>query len=57
MQIDNKLYGKHSIYEAGLWIEDDGFRPKQIEVTPRIGVSYAGKCASNPWRFILKDDL
>ncbi len=37
-----------------IWIEDHGisFSQKQIKVTPRIGVDYAGKDALLPYRFV-----
>ena len=35
---------------SGLWIWDDGFRPKSIEITPRIGIT---KAADQPLRYIL----
>ncbi len=39
-----------------LWIADDGFVPqeKQIIVTSRVGIDYAGEDTSLPYRFILK---
>ena len=35
---------------SSLWITDDGFRAKKIQVTPRIGIS---KAAEQPLRYIL----
>lgn len=37
-----------------IWIEDHGisFNQKQIKITPRIGVDYAGKDALLPYRFV-----
>jgi DNA-3-methyladenine glycosylase len=35
---------------SGLWIGDDGFRAKNIQITPRIGIS---KAAERPLRYIL----
>jgi DNA-3-methyladenine glycosylase len=35
-----------------IWLEDDGFVPSHIRVTPRIGIDYAGECAAWPWRFV-----
>jgi DNA-3-methyladenine glycosylase len=35
---------------SGLWIGDDGFRAKNIRITPRIGIS---KAAERPLRYIL----
>ena len=42
---------------TGLWIEDDGVvvPSKEIHVTPRVGVDYAGPVwAGKPWRFYYK---
>jgi DNA-3-methyladenine glycosylase len=36
--------------DSGLWIGDDGFRAKNIQITPRIGIS---KAADKPLRYIL----
>lgn len=41
--------------KTGLWFEDRGVKidKKEIETTPRIGVSYAGRIwAKKPWRFV-----
>jgi DNA-3-methyladenine glycosylase len=35
---------------SGLWIGDDGFRVRRIEITPRIGIT---KAAERPLRYIL----
>jgi DNA-3-methyladenine glycosylase len=35
---------------SGLWIAEDGFRAKQIQITPRIGIS---KAADQPLRYAL----
>jgi DNA-3-methyladenine glycosylase len=39
-----------------IWIGDDGWRPKRggIVATPRIGVDYAGRDATLPYRFFIK---
>lgn len=34
-----------------LWVEDRGFKPKNIQATKRIGIDYAKHCANWPWRF------
>jgi DNA-3-methyladenine glycosylase len=36
--------------ESGLWIAEDGFRSRNIQITPRIGIT---KAAEHPLRFIL----
>jgi DNA-3-methyladenine glycosylase len=40
-----------------IWIEDTGitFTKKQISITPRIGVDYAGEDAKLPYRFLVKE--
>ncbi len=40
-----------------IWIEDAGLtiKDEDIEITPRIGVDYAGEDALLPYRFVLKD--
>jgi len=40
-----------------LWVEDRGLviPDSQVEITPRIGVGYAGEDALLPYRFLLKD--
>jgi DNA-3-methyladenine glycosylase len=35
---------------SGLWLGDDGFRAKNIQITPRIGIS---KAAERPLRYLL----
>ena len=42
--------------EPGIWIEDRkfDFSEYRLEVSPRIGVDYAGKDASLPYRFLLR---
>lgn len=56
LKIGKKLNGKEAVPQNGLWFEDRGIRiPKrQIKRTPRIGVSYAGKWAEKPYRFVLR---
>jgi DNA-3-methyladenine glycosylase len=39
---------------SGLWIGDDGFRARNIQVTPRIGIS---KAADRPLRYILAGNV
>lgn len=43
---------------SGLWLEDRGVHvPRRaIDITPRIGVDYAGDVwAAKPWRFVVTD--
>src|SRR5712675_2140606 len=39
---------------SGLWIAEDGFRAKQIQITTRIGIS---KAAHQPFRYALAGNL
>ncbi len=57
LQIDKKLNGE-SLLGKKIWIEDDNIKinKKDIVVTPRIGVDYAGDDALLPYRFLLKDE-
>lgn len=57
LAIDRALNGAPANRKSGLWLEDDGFVvPRDaVEVTPRIGVDYAGPIWSlKPWRFYFK---
>jgi len=38
---------------SGLWLAEDGFRPRTIQITPRIGIS---KAADQPLRYILAEN-
>ena len=46
-----------SLLDNTIWIEDAGLivKDENIEITPRIGIDYAGKDALLPYRFVLKD--
>jgi len=37
--------------DSGLWIGEDGFRPKAIQITVRIGIT---KAADHPLRYVIK---
>ncbi len=56
LAISRTLNTQPASKSSGLWIEDRGiFVPKKdIERTPRIGVSYAKDWADKPYRFVLK---
>ena len=45
-----------NLSEPPLWIEDRGFKvdDNEINITPRIGVDYAGEDALKPWRFVIE---
>lgn len=38
---------------SGLWIGEDGFRPNNIRITPRIGIT---KAVDQPLRYVLADN-
>lgn len=42
--------------QPAIWVEDHGVIPAagQVEITPRIGVDYAGKDAALPYRFVFR---
>jgi DNA-3-methyladenine glycosylase len=53
--IDRRYNGTPCSRASGLWIEDDGFTPRDADVraTPRIGIDYAGApWVAKPWRFV-----
>lgn len=55
--IDRALNARPTARSSGLWLEDDGFVVPRgaLQVTPRIGVDYAGPVwAKKPWRFYFK---
>jgi DNA-3-methyladenine glycosylase len=57
LAIDRALNGAPAARSSGLWLEDDGFVVPRggVQVTPRIGVDYAGPIWSlKPWRFYFK---
>ena len=39
------------------WLEDDGYKVKDIVETTRIGIDYAEEDALKPWRFYIKDSI
>lgn len=54
--IDRRLNRQAAGPESGLWLEDRGVRvvKARVQITPRIGVDYAGEeWAGKPWRFVL----
>lgn len=55
MGIDRNLNGKF-LLNREVWIEDIGItlKGKDIAVSKRIGIDYAGKDAKLPWRFTMK---
>jgi DNA-3-methyladenine glycosylase len=57
LRIDKRLNAKLMSRTNGLWVEDRGVQipSNTIIRTPRVGVSYAGKWANKPWRFLLRN--
>lgn len=53
--ITRTLNAKPATKGNGLWIEDRGILiPKSgMDITPRIGVAYAGDWAAKEWRFVI----
>jgi DNA-3-methyladenine glycosylase len=54
LHIDRRLNAKPAVPATGLWLEDRGvlLPQKSVQVTPRIGVDYAGPLWSmKHWRF------
>ena len=51
LNLTKKPYRK---FESGIWLEDIGcsVKEEEINVTPRIGVEYAGEDALRPYRFV-----
>lgn len=51
--ITRRFNARPAMPTTGLWVEDDGYRPRRTEIhaTSRIGVDYAGAWAEKPWRF------
>src|SRR5262249_39896814 len=53
MSIDKKLNGA-DLTESPLWIEDRNLEAGPIEMSPRVGVDYAGEFKDKPWRFYIR---
>jgi len=55
LKIDKSLNNKPLSKKTRLWIEDRGVKisKKDISRAPRVGISYAGKWAKKPYRFLL----
>ncbi|NPA42452.1 MAG: DNA-3-methyladenine glycosylase [Chlorobi bacterium] len=53
-EIDRSLNTRPLGDRTGLWVEDAGITPREVETTPRIGVDYAGEWKDKPWRYVIK---
>jgi DNA-3-methyladenine glycosylase len=41
--------------DSGLWLEDGGYVPKDVDALPRVGIDYAEESDRlRPWRFVAK---
>ena len=41
--------------ESGIWLEDGGYAPAEVEALPRVGIDYAEEGDRlRPWRFVAK---
>ena len=49
--------GVDLVASENLWLEDDGYKVKDIIETTRIGIDYAEEDALKPWRFYIKDSI
>lgn len=49
--------GADLIAGENLWLEDDGYKVKDIVETTRIGIDYAEEDTLKPWRFYIKDSI
>ena len=49
--------GEDLVLSENIWIEDDGYKVKDIIETKRIGIDYAEEYALKPWRFYIKDNI
>ena len=47
--------GVDLVNDKNIWIEDDGYKVKEIVETTRIGIDYAEEDALKPWRFYIKN--
>jgi DNA-3-methyladenine glycosylase len=50
MSIDKAL-NRADLLGKTLWLEDRGLFSGAIQVSPRVGVDYAGEYKDKPWRF------
>ena len=49
--------GEDLINGTNIWLEDDGYKIKDIIETTRIGIDYAEEDALKLWRFYIKDNI
>lgn len=49
--------GADLVASENLWLEDDGYKVKDIVETTRIGIDYAEEDILKPWRFYIKDSI
>lgn len=56
LKVNGKFNGEDLVSSKKFWLEDRGIEVprKKIEITPRIGVDYAGEWRDKPLRFVFK---
>jgi DNA-3-methyladenine glycosylase len=52
LDVDRSLNGA-PLVPPDLYVVDDGWRPRRVFATPRIGVDYSREWRDLPWRFCL----
>jgi DNA-3-methyladenine glycosylase len=55
----NKMHNNVSLTGKAIWLEDDNLKinESEINVSPRIGIDYAGDDAKLPYRFWINNEL
>lgn len=53
LAIDRSCYGL-DLCGSQLYLLSDGFTPKSVACSPRVGIDYAGSAKDYPWRFYLE---
>ena len=51
-----KAHNGLDLFNSGFSIEDRNEPPPLIQITPRIGIDYAGAYKDKPWRFLILPD-
>ena len=57
LDITREDNGADLVAGENIWLEDDGYKVKDIVETTRIGIDYAEEDALKPWRFYIKDSI
>jgi len=57
LKLDKRHYGLDVCTSPEIWLkEGEKVKPKDIVVSRRIGIDYAGSWALKPWRFYVRDN-